>query len=227
MVIVNNNPETVSTDFDTADRLYFEPLTPEDVHEHHRHGEARTAVVVAFGGQTAIKLTKYICRKRASTFWAPQRTASTWPRTGSALTSCWSSCDIKRPEGYDGDDDGRGAGGGRTHRVSGADAALLCAGRPEHDHRASTTTDIREYMAIILAQNIENPVLIDKYLMGIELEVDAICDGEDILIPGIMEHVERAGIHSGDSIAVYPAWNVGGSTDPTVSWIAPSAWRWR
>lgn len=76
--------------------------------------------------------------------------------------------------------------------------------------------DIKEYMAIILAQNIENPILIDKYLMGIELEIDAICDGEDILIPGIMEHVERTGIHSGDSIAVYPAWNIGDEMTKTI-----------
>ena len=86
--------------------------------------------------------------------------------------------------------------------------------------------DIREYMAIILAQHIENPVLIDKYLMGIEIELDAICDGEDILIPGIMQHVERAGIHSGDSIAVYPAWTAGRYDDPPRDGLHASAWRW-
>ncbi len=205
VVIVNNNPETVSTDFDTGDRLYFEPLSPEDVLDIIEI-EKPIGVVVAFGGQTAIKLTKTLAATRFP-FWVPLPTASTWPRTGSGLTSCWSGRH-QASQGSHHDDHGRGPEGSPGSGISGADAALLCAGRPEHDHRLYCDEDIQEYMAIILTHKHRQPGADRQVSVGIEIEVDAICDGEDILIPGIMEHVERTGIHSGDSIAVYPAWDI-------------------
>ena len=205
VVIVNNNPETVSTDFDTADRLYFEPLTPEDV-----MGVIATekpyGVVVAFGGQTAIKLTNFLSEQGVRILGTPADSidmAEDRERFDALLTEL----DIRRPLG-------------RT--VMTTEEALAAAeelGYPvllrpsyvlggQNMIIAFQPEDVTEYMAIILAQGIENPILIDQYLMGTELEVDAISDGENVLIPGVMEHIERAGIHSGDSIAVYPAWNV-------------------
>jgi len=207
VVIVNNNPETVSTDFDTADRLYFEPLTNEDV-LNVIHTEQPYGVVVAFGGQTAIKLTKFLEAQGVRILGTPADSidaAEDRERFDDLLESLF----IKRPQGY---------------TVMNQDEALEAANKLEYPVLmrpsyvlggqnmiiAFSDDDIREYMDIILTYNIENPVLIDKYLAGIEIEVDAICDGEDVLIPGIMEHIERAGIHSGDSIAVYPAWNLSG-----------------
>ena len=205
VVIVNNNPETVSTDFDTADRLYFEPLTPEDV-----LGVLRTerpfGVVVAFGGQTAIKLTNFLAAQGVRILGTAADSidaAEDRERFDALLTAL----DIKRPQGL------------TVMNTAEALAAAEQLGYPvllrpsyvlggQNMIIAFQPEDIREYMAIILSHGIENPVLIDQYLMGAELEVDAICDGEDVLIPGVMEHIERAGVHSGDSIAVYPAWNV-------------------
>ncbi len=205
VVIVNNNPETVSTDFDTADRLYFEPLTAEDV-RNIIETEKPYGVVVAFGGQTAIKLTAYLDKigvKILGTAADSIDAAEDRERFDALLEELG----IARPVGD------------TVMNETEALAAAQKIGFPvlmrpsyvlggQNMIIAWNEEDIREYMAIILAQNIENPVLIDKYLMGTELEVDAISDGEEILIPGIMEHVERAGIHSGDSIAVYPAWNI-------------------
>ncbi len=205
VVIVNNNPETVSTDFDTADRLYFEPLTPEDV-GNIIETEQPYGVVVAFGGQTAIKLTAYLDKlgiKILGTSADSIDAAEDRERFDALLEQLG----IARPVGD------------TVMTETEALAAAQKIGYPvlmrpsyvlggQNMIIAWNDEDIREYMAIILMQGIENPVLIDKYLMGTELEVDAICDGEEILIPGIMEHVERAGIHSGDSIAVYPAWNI-------------------
>ena len=205
VVIVNNNPETVSTDFDTADRLYFEPLTPEDV-GNIIETEQPYGVVVAFGGQTAIKLTAYLDKlgvKILGTSADSIDAAEDRERFDALLEQLG----IARPIGD------------TVMTETEALAAAQKIGYPvlmrpsyvlggQNMIIAWNDEDIREYMAIILMQGIENPVLIDKYLMGTELEVDAICDGEEILIPGIMEHVERAGIHSGDSIAVYPAWNI-------------------
>ena len=213
VVIVNNNPETVSTDFDTADRLYFEPLTKEDV-----MGIIKTenpyGVVVAFGGQTAIKLTEFLSKsgiRILGTSYDAIDTAEDRERFDELLEKY----NIKRPSGV---------------TVMTTEEALDVAGkigypvllRPSYVLGgqnmiiAFNEADVKEYMAIILAQNIENPILIDKYLQGPELEVDAICDGEDILIPGIMEHVERAGVHSGDSIAVYPAWSLSDEMTETI-----------
>lgn len=205
VVIVNNNPETVSTDFDTADRLYFEPLTTEDV-----MGIIKTenpyGVVVAFGGQTAIKLTKFLSENNVNIL-GTSYDAIDMAEDRERFDELLEKYHIKRPRGV---------------TVMTTEEALNVADtigypvllRPSYVLGgqnmiiAFNEADVREYMAIILAQNIENPILIDKYLQGTEIEVDAICDGEDILIPGIMEHVERAGVHSGDSIAVYPAWNI-------------------
>ncbi|MBR1724078.1 MAG: carbamoyl-phosphate synthase large subunit, partial [Ruminococcus sp.] len=205
VVIVNNNPETVSTDFDTADRLYFEPLTDEDVMNIIRV-EKPYGVVVAFGGQTAIKLTKHLAANGVNVMGTPPDSIDA-AEDRERFDELLEMHHIKRPQGF---------------TVMTCDEALEVANkigypvlmRPSYVLGgqnmiiAFSDEDIKEYMAIILAQEIENPILIDKYLMGTELEIDAICDGEDILIPGIMEHIERTGVHSGDSIAVYPAWNV-------------------
>ncbi|GMO41453.1 MAG: hypothetical protein Pg6C_02340 [Treponemataceae bacterium] len=205
VAIVNNNPETVSTDFDTADRLYFEPLTGEDVMSII-NTERPLGVVVAFGGQTAIKLTKFL-HNRGIKILGTSADSIDMAEDRERFDALLERLNIKRPQGFS---------------VLTLDGALEAAGRLSYPVLlrpsyvlggqnmiiAFNDDDVREYMGIILAQRIENPVLIDKYLMGAELEVDAICDGEDILIPGIMEHIERTGIHSGDSIAVYPAWNV-------------------
>ncbi len=205
VVIVNNNPETVSTDFDTADRLYFEPLTEEDAMSII-HTEKPYGVVVAFGGQTAIKLTKHLNHHGV-------RILGTSPDSidraedRERFDELLEELQIKRPVGY---------------TVMTKEEAFETADkigypvllRPSYVLGgqnmiiAFNKEDVNEYMDIILSQNIENPVLIDKYMMGTELEIDAICDGTDILIPGIMEHIERAGVHSGDSIAVYPAWSL-------------------
>ncbi|MEL7565000.1 MAG: carbamoyl-phosphate synthase large subunit [Dehalobacterium sp.] len=207
VVIVNNNPETVSTDFDTADRLYFEPLTKEDV-MNVIHTEQPYGVVVAFGGQTAIKLTKFLEAEGVKILGTPADSIDA-AEDRERFDALLERLSIKRPQGC--------AVMSKEEAVQAANAleypVLM---RPSYVLGgqnmiiAFCEEDILEYMDIILAQNIENPVLIDKYLTGIEIEVDAICDGEDILIPGIMEHIERAGIHSGDSIAVYPARNLGG-----------------
>ncbi len=207
VVIANNNPETVSTDFDTADRLYFDALTPEDV-MNIIHTEKPYGVVVAFGGQTAIKLTKFLEQSGVKILGTPADSIDA-AEDRERFDELLESLNIERPSGY---------------TVMRTEDALKVANnlgypvlmRPSYVLGgqnmiiAHSDEDIREYMQIILSHNIENPILIDKYLMGVEIEVDAICDGEDILIPGIMEHIERAGIHSGDSIAVYPAWNVSG-----------------
>ena len=205
VVIVNNNPETVSTDFDTADRLYFEPLTSEDVMGIIRT-EQPFGVVVAFGGQTAIKLTKFLSENGVNILGTSAESIDK-AEDREKFDELLELHHIKRAKGF---------------TVMTTEEALKAAqdvGYPvlirpsyvlggQNMIVAFGPDDVKEYMAIILSQGIENPVLIDKYLMGTELEVDAICDGEDILIPGIMEHIERTGIHSGDSIAVYPAWNV-------------------
>lgn len=205
VVIVNNNPETVSTDFDTADRLYFEPLTNEDVMGIIKT-EKPVGAVVAFGGQTAIKLTKYLSDNGIKIL-GTSADAIDMAEDRERFDELLEKYNIKRPKGF---------------TVMNCEEALKIAekvGYPvllrpsyvlggQNMIIAFNEADVKEYMAIILAQNIENPVLVDKYMMGTEIEVDAICDGEDILIPGIMEHIERAGVHSGDSIAVYPAWNL-------------------
>ncbi len=202
VVIINNNPETVSTDFDTGDRLYFEPLSPEDVLDIIKI-EKPIGVVVAFGGQTAIKLTKTLAAHNIPILGSSADTID-MAEDRERFDELLERSGIKRPKG---------------HTIMTTEEALNAArdlGYPvlmrpsyvlggQNMIIAYCDEDIEEYMAIILSHKQDNPVLIDKYLSGMEIEVDAICDGENILIPGIMEHVERTGIHSGDSIAVYPA----------------------
>ena len=208
VVLVNNNPETVSTDFNTADRLYFEALTPEDV-GHILDTEKPWGVVVAFGGQTAIKLTKYL-DERGENILGTQADSIDIAEDRERFDAILEEHGIKRPKG---------------ETVMTAEEALAAAERlgypvllrpsyvlgGQNMIIAFNDEDVTEYMGIILAQGIENPVLIDAYLMGVEVEVDIISDGEDILVPGIMEHIERAGVHSGDSIAAYPAFNLTGA----------------
>ena len=204
VAIINNNPETVSTDFDTADRLYFEPLTPEDV-MNVINVEKPLGVVVAFGGQTAIKLTKFLDSKGIKIL-GTSADSIDLAEDRERFEELCDKLNVNRPKGLT-----------VLTEVEALEAAFKLGYpvlmRPSYVLGgqnmiiARNSADIKEYMKIILAQKIENPILIDKYMEGTELEIDCICDGEDVLIPGIMEHVERTGIHSGDSIAVYPAWN--------------------
>ena len=212
-IICNNNPETVSTDFDTGDRLYFDPLTKEDV-ANIVQTEQPYGVVVQCGGQTAINLTRYLSDmgvKILGTTADDIDAAEDRERFDELLAKC----NIPRPAGL---------------TVMNTEEALAAAkqlGYPvlmrpsyvlggQNMIIAHSDKDIVEYMAIIMSHMIENPVLIDKYMMGTEVEVDAICDGTDFLIPGIMEHVERAGIHSGDSISIYPAQNLNQKVTDTI-----------
>ena len=201
VAIVNNNPETVSTDFDTADRLYFEPLTPPDV-MNVLAVEKPFGVVVAFGGGTAIKLAKFLDSQGVKIL-GTSADAIDLAEDRERFEELCDRLNIKRPRGLT-----------VFTEVEALEAAEKISYpvlmRPSYVLGgqnmiiARNSADVKEYMKIILRQGIENPVLIDKYMEGKELEVDCICDGEDVLIPGIMEHVERTGIHSGDSIAVYP-----------------------
>ena len=206
VVIVNNNPETVSTDYDTADRLYFEPLCPEDV-MHIIAVEQPIGVVVAFGGQTAIKLTKYL-DSHGVRIMGTSAESIDMAEDRERFDELLERFSIKRPQG-------RG--------VLGMEEALSAANelgypvllRPSYVIGgqnmviAHNDEDVRTYMEVILSGKIENPVLVDQYLMGKELEVDVISDGTDVLIPGVMQHIERTGVHSGDSIAVYPPFSIG------------------
>jgi len=201
-IIVNNNPETVSTDFDIADKLYFEPLTAEDV-EAIVNLEKPDGAVVQFGGQTAIKLTEALMEMGVKILGTSAENVDA-AEDRELFDEILEKCCIPRPAG---------------HTVFTRDEALEAANslgypvlvRPSYVlggqgmQIAISDKDIIEFMDIINRYTQEHPILVDKYLMGKEVEVDAVCDGEDILIPGIMEHVERAGIHSGDSISVYPA----------------------
>ena len=206
VVIVNNNPETVSTDYDTADRLYFEPLCPEDV-MHIIAVEKPIGVVVAFGGQTAIKLTGYL-DSHGVRIMGTSAESIDMAEDRERFDELLERFSIKRAAG-------RG--------VLGMDEALEAAhelGYPvllrpsyviggQNMVIAHNDEEVRRYMEIILSGKIENPVLVDQYLMGKELEVDVISDGTDVLIPGVMQHIERTGVHSGDSIAVYPPFSIG------------------
>lgn len=204
-VICNNNPETVSTDFDTGDRLYFDPLTKEDV-EAIIETEQPYGVVVQFGGQTAIKLTRHLSDMGVNILGTSADSIDA-AEDRERFDELLEKCKIPRPAGF---------------TVMTTDEAVKAAeelGYPvllrpsyvlggQNMIIAHSEADVVEYMGIITSHMIENPVLIDKYMMGTEVEVDAICDGKDFLIPGIMEHVERAGVHSGDSISIYPAQNL-------------------
>ncbi|HEZ7988019.1 MAG TPA: carbamoyl-phosphate synthase large subunit [Ruminococcus sp.] len=212
-VICNNNPETVSTDFDTGDRLYFDPLTKEDV-ESIIETEKPYGVVVQFGGQTAIKLTRHLSDMGVRILGTSADSIDA-AEDRERFDELLEKCKIPRPEGF---------------TVMTAEEAVEVADklgypvllRPSYVLGgqnmiiAHSDADVIEYMGIITRTMIENPVLIDKYMMGTEVEVDAICDGKDFLIPGIMEHIERAGVHSGDSISVYPAQNLSPSVKKTI-----------
>ena len=205
VIIINNNPETVSTDFDTADRLYFEALTPEDV-QNVIDIEKPYGVVITFGGQTAIKLCSYLDKKGVRILGTPADSVDL-AEDRERFDELLEQFGIARPKGL------------TVMNKEDAVKAAETLGYPvllrpsyviggQNMTIAFTQNDIERYMDVILAQKIENPVLCDKYLMGTELEVDAISDGVDVLIPGIMQHIERAGVHSGDSIAVYPPYNL-------------------
>jgi carbamoyl-phosphate synthase large subunit len=205
VVVINNNPETVSTDFDTADRLYFEPLCIDDVMSVIAI-EKPVGVIVAFGGGTAIKLTKRLHEYGVNIIGTPADSIDICEDRERFDVLLEKLC-IKRP---------KGAGVLTEFEALSAAEELgyPVLMRPSYVLGgqnmiiAFSQEDIKEYMGIILRSELSGPVLIDKYLSGREIEVDAICDGDDVLIPGIMEHIERTGIHSGDSIAVYPALNI-------------------
>ena len=201
VVIVNNNPETVSTDYDTADRLYFEPLTPEDV-MNVLEIEQPVGVVCQFGGQTAIKLAKTV-REAGYSILGTDLGDIDAAEDRELFNELLNRLGIPQPKGttvFTADEAAKAA----------AELGYPVLVRPSYVlggqgmEIAYDEKHIREYMSIINMNVQEHPILVDKYLLGREIEVDAICDGENVLIPGIMEHVERAGIHSGDSISVYP-----------------------
>ena len=201
-IIVNNNPETVSTDFDIADKLYFEPLTPEDV-ESIVDIEKPDGAVVQFGGQTAIKLTEALMKMGVPILGTSAENVDK-AEDRELFDEILEECQIPRPTG------------GTVFTAEEAKEVANRLGYPvlvrpsyvlggQGMQIAINDNDIDEFIGIINRIAQDHPILVDKYLQGKEIEVDAVCDGDDILIPGIMEHIERAGIHSGDSISVYPA----------------------
>ena len=212
-IIINNNPETVSTDFDIADKLYFEPLTPEDV-ENVVNNEHPDGAVVQFGGQTAIKLTEALIKMGVKILGTSAEDVDA-AEDRELFDQILQKCEIPRAAG---------------HTVFTAEEAKAAANelgypvlvRPSYVlggqgmQIAINDEDIEKYIGVINRYTQEHPILVDKYLEGKEIEVDAVCDGEDILIPGIMEHIERAGIHSGDSISVYPAQSISQKAKETI-----------
>ena len=212
-IIVNNNPETVSTDFDIADKLFFEPLTAEDV-ESIVELEKPDGAVVQFGGQTAIKLTESLMKMGVPILGTSAENVDA-AEDRERFDEILEQCEIPRPAGF---------------TVFTAEEAKEVAAklgypvlvRPSYVlggqgmQIAINENDIDEFIGIINRITQEHPILVDKYLMGKEIEVDAVCDGTDILIPGIMEHIERAGVHSGDSISVYPAQSISQKSKDTI-----------
>ena len=212
-IIINNNPETVSTDFDIADKLYFEPLTPEDV-ENIVNIEKPDGAVVQFGGQTAIKLTEALMKMGVPILGTSAENVDA-AEDRELFDEILEQCQIPRPKGQ---------------TVFTAEEAKKAANelgypvlvRPSYVlggqgmQIAINDEDVEQYIGIINRIAQEHPILVDKYLVGKEIEVDAVCDGEDIVIPGIMEHIERAGIHSGDSISVYPAQTISKHAKETI-----------
>ena len=212
-IIINNNPETVSTDFDIADKLYFEPLTPEDV-ESIVDLEKPDGAVVQFGGQTAIKLTEALMKMGVPILGTKAEDVDA-AEDRELFDEILEKCQIPRPTG------------GTVFTAEEAKTVANRLGYPvlvrpsyvlggQGMQIAINDNDIEEFIGIINQIAQDHPILVDKYLQGKEIEVDAVCDGEDILIPGIMEHIERAGIHSGDSISVYPAKSISDKTKRTI-----------
>ncbi len=212
-IIVNNNPETVSTDFDIADKLYFEPLTPEDV-ESIVDLEKPDGAVVQFGGQTAIKLTEALMKMGVPILGTSAENVDA-AEDRELFDAILEKCEIPRPTG------------GTVYTAEEAKEVANRLGYPvlvrpsyvlggQGMQIAINDHDIDEFIGIINRIAQDHPILVDKYLQGKEIEVDAVCDGTDILIPGIMEHIERAGIHSGDSISVYPAKSISEKTKRTI-----------
>jgi len=208
-VIINNNPETVSTDFDVADKLYFEPLTPEDV-ESIVDLEKPDGAVVQFGGQTAIKLTEALMQMGVPILGTAAEDVDA-AEDRELFDAILEKCGIPRPQG------------GTVYTAEEAKEVANQLGYPvlvrpsyvlggQGMQIAINDSDIDEFIGIINRIAQDHPILVDKYLVGKEIEVDAVCDGEDIVIPGIMEHIERAGIHSGDSISIYPAQSLNQAT---------------
>lgn len=204
-IIVNNNPETVSTDFDIADKLYFEPLTPEDV-ENIVNVEKPDGAVVQFGGQTAIKLTEALMKMGVPILGTDAADVDA-AEDRELFDDILEQCGIPRPTG------------GTVFTAEEAKKVANKLGYPvlvrpsyvlggQGMQIATCDEEVEEFMEIINRIAQDHPILVDKYLQGTEVEVDAICDGTDILIPGVMEHIERAGVHSGDSISVYPAYTL-------------------
>ena len=212
-IIINNNPETVSTDFDIADKLYFEPLTPEDV-ENVVNNERPDGAVVQFGGQTAIKLTEALIKMGVKILGTSAENVDA-AEDRELFDQILQKCEIPRAAGH------------TVFTAEEAKAAARELGYPvlvrpsyvlggQGMQIAINDEDIENYIGVINRYTQEHPILVDKYLEGKEIEVDAVCDGEDILIPGIMEHIERAGIHSGDSISVYPAQSISQKAKATI-----------
>ena len=213
-IIINNNPETVSTDFDIADKLYFEPLTPEDV-ENIVNIEKPDGAVVQFGGQTAIKLTESLMKTGV-------------PILGTKAEDVDAAEDRELFDRILQETEIPRAAGGTVYTAEQAKEVANRLGYPvlvrpsyvlggQGMQIALSDAEIEEFMAVINRYEQDHPILVDKYLMGKELEVDAVCDGNDILIPGIMEHIERTGVHSGDSISVYPAHTVSEKVKETIA----------
>lgn len=205
VVIVNNNPETVSTDYDTADRLYFEPLCEEDVMNIIRV-EKPVGVVVAFGGQTAIKLTKFL-NDNGIKILGTSAEGIDLAEDRERFDELLEKFGIKRPRGFGVNtlEEALNAAETLGYPVLLRPSYVIGGQNMKIVHNAD---EVRVYMERILSGGISNPVLVDKYMAGKELEVDVISDGKDVLIPGVMQHIERAGVHSGDSIAVYPPYNI-------------------
>lgn len=205
-IIINNNPETVSTDFDIADKLYFEPLTPEDV-ENIVNIEKPDGAVVQFGGQTAIKLTESLMKMGVKIYGTKAEDVDA-AEDRERFDRILEQTGIPR------------AAGGTVYTAEEAKKVAARLGYPvlvrpsyvlggQGMRIAYSDVEIEEFITVINQIAQDHPILVDKYLQGKEIEVDAVCDGTDILIPGIMEHIERTGVHSGDSISVYPAPTIG------------------
>ncbi len=213
-IIINNNPETVSTDFDIADKLYFEPLTPEDV-ENIVNAEQPDGAVVQFGGQTAIKLTESLMKMGVPIFGTKAEDVDA-AEDRELFDAILQQTGIPR------------AAGGTVYTAKEAKEVANRLGYPvlvrpsyvlggQGMQIATSDEEIEVFMEIINRIAQDHPILVDKYLQGKEIEVDAVCDGTDILIPGIMEHIERTGIHSGDSISVYPAPTIDGEVKEKIA----------